>query len=57
MTSPIASMKDAKAHLGKLSAELEEYLDDAYQKATARLMEDVGHLALYQSQKISVSWQ
>ena len=43
MTSPIASMKDAKAHLDKLPAELEEYLDDAYQKALARLMEDFGH--------------
>jgi hypothetical protein len=40
MTSSIASMKDAKKHLATLPAELEEYLDDAYQKALARLMTD-----------------
>jgi predicted house-cleaning noncanonical NTP pyrophosphatase (MazG superfamily) len=43
VTSPIASMKDAKAHLEKLPAELEEYLDDDYQKALARLMRDFSH--------------
>ncbi|MFT4607530.1 MAG: hypothetical protein ACI9V8_000045 [Urechidicola sp.] len=40
MTSSIGSMKDAKNHLATLPADLEEYLDDAYQKALTRLMTD-----------------
>lgn len=43
MTSSIASMMDAKKHLATLPAELEEYLDDAYQKALARLITDFDH--------------
>jgi hypothetical protein len=43
MTSSIASMRDAKNHLATLPAELEEYLDDAYQNALTRLMTDFDH--------------
>ena len=43
MTNKIASMKDAKNHLEKLSTELEQYLDETYQKALARLMADFSH--------------
>lgn len=43
MTNKIASMKDAKKYLQKLPAELEEYLDDDYQKALARLLSDFSH--------------
>lgn len=43
MISSIASMKDARNHLATLPAALEEYLDDAYQKALSRLMTDFDH--------------